>query len=366
MIIGVDARELEGKPTGVGIYLRNILERIELPRGTQVQLYFKNEIPAGLSIQNIETILLRSAGSNLMWQQWTLSRELTKRKVALLFSPTSGCPWYFGGLQIVTVHDLSFFLYPGWFSTKERISRQLNLAFSLRQAERIYAVSPFVREELMSRFGIAPWRILVTSNGVTQKVTDPERRVALRQSYAYENVKLILYVGSIFNRRHLPVLIKAVSKLSQEHVLVIIGENRTYPYEDLAALVKKLGIESRVKLMEYVSEGVLRDYYTMADLFVYLSDYEGFGIPPLEAMSYGIPVVLSEAPAMDVIFRDAANFVKRIACEEVSRALESCLNDAQERERLIQAGKMLVARYNWEETARVVSQDWEHLLAAQS
>lgn len=364
MIIGIDGRELEGKPTGVGIYLRSILQRLRLPAGAQLQIYFKREVPPNLEGIKAELILLPSQDSNLIWQQRTLSSQLRHRGVKLFFSPSNSGPWFFKGINVITVHDLSYFRYPEWFSLKERASRKLNTHLSVRQADRIYVVSNYVGKEIQERFHVAASRILVTSNGVTKKQLDPRHRQILRKSYGHDGDKIVLYVGSIFNRRHIPELIQAMFLVEASTQLVVIGENRTYPYQDLRALVRQLNLEPRVKLLDYVSEKLLQDYFQMADLFVYLSDYEGFGIPPLEAMSYGIPVVLSSTPAMNEIFREAAYFVKSVSPEEVSGAIRRCLEAGPENDRLRRCGRELANHYTWEETACTVSSDWEQLLAA--
>ena len=364
MIIGVDGRELEGKPTGVGNYLRNILERIKIPNGAILQIYFKTEIPAHLEGIAAEPILLESQDSNLIWQQSKLAATLNDKKVGLFFSPANSGPWFFKGINVITIPDLSYFRYPEWFSFKERLSRRLNTFISLRQADRIYVISNYVGKEIEKKFKIPASRILLTSCGVSKKILNLKDRPSLRKSYRHENDKIVLYVGSIFNRRHVPELIQAMRDQDENTKLIVIGENRTFPIQDLNALIRELNLESRVKLLDYVSEELLQDYYQMADLFVYLSDYEGFGIPPLEAMSYGIPVVLSFNPAMNEIFTDAAYFVKEVSPEGVGRAIRTCLEETQERERLALRGKDLADRYTWEETARVISSDWEQLLAA--
>ncbi len=366
MIIGIDARELEGEPAGVGVYLKNILQRITLPHGTQLELYFKNEIPKSLPAVDAKQVLLKSDSMNSVWQQWTLCRELNRRKLALFFSPGNTVPWYFRGIQVLTVHDISFFRNPEWFSTRERLALQFNNRFSLCQADRIYTVSEYVRNEIHSRFGIPLSRILVTSNGVEKRHSDPSAGDTLKQKYGLAGRKLILYVGSIFNRRHLPVLIEAVSKMESDCLLTVIGKNLSHPYQDLQQISRRLGVEQRLQLLEYVPDNILQEYYAMADVFVYLSEYEGFGIPPLEAMSYSVPVVLSSTPAMNTIFQNAALFAKSISAEDVQTALQQCLNDPAERDRLIRAGNALVQEYSWDRTAKVVSEDRERLLAARS
>jgi glycosyltransferase involved in cell wall biosynthesis len=364
MIIGIDGRELERKPTGVGMYLRNILERIQLPSGARLQLYFKTEIPQDLKGIHAEPILLESQDSNIVWQQRKLSPYLRDQDVQLLFSPANSSVWFFKGINVMTIHDLSYFRYPEWFTLKERASRRMNTYVSLRQANRIYVISNYVGKEIEKRFGVPFGRIVLTSCGVSKKTCNPDRRDALRKTYGHENDKIVLFVGSIFNRRHIPEIIHAMRELETNVKFIVIGENRTYPHQDLRAMVNELHLETRVKLLDYVSEKLLEDYYQMADLFVYLSDYEGFGIPALEAMSYGVPSILSQNPPMDEIFKDAAYFIKQPSANELRRVIHQLLEDQPMRCSLACRGKELADRYTWEETARVVSSDWEQLLAA--
>ena len=131
-------------------------------------------------------------------------------------------------------------------------------------------------------------------------------------------------------------------------------------------LAGELGVDSRVLFLEYASAKTLDDFYRMADAFIYLSTYEGFGIPPLEAMSYGIPVVLSRTPAMDQIYLDSALFVPDLTPGSIAVTLHSCLTDVSLREKLVQSGLAKVERSRWAETAQIISRDWEKLLAAGS
>lgn len=364
MIVGVDARELEGKITGVGVYLREILSRVQLPAGTEMLLFFSKEVPEQVAALPGTSVVLASGGGNFLWQQWTLCREAARRGVNFLFSPAYSLPWHFRGRQAVTVHDISFFRFPQWFSLRERISRQINAAVSVRQADRIYAVSEFVKQEICSRFRIPSSRILVTPNGVSPKAVDPLRRERLRAAHGHANDRIVLYVGSIFNRRRLPVLIEAMKHLDASCKLVVIGENRTHPRQDLAAEARRHHVDGRVTFLDFAPDAVVEEYYRMADALVYLSEYEGFGIPPLEAMSYGVPAVISATPAMNAIFNGAAAVAADFTAAAVSDAIRRVLMDPQERERLIHKGREVADHYSWDEAARIVSGDWEQILAA--
>jgi glycosyltransferase involved in cell wall biosynthesis len=361
-IIGIDARELEGKPTGVGAYLRGILEHLQLPDRFKLQLFFKNGIPENLPAVNAECVVLKTASTNVAWQQWTLSRELSSRKVSLLFSPANTLPWRFGGIQTLTVHDLAYFRYPFWFTAKERLTKQINTSMSIRSADRIYADCEYVKTEIMQHFALDANKIRVAPVGVYLPNSDPERRNELRDVRRMSKRKVILYSGSIFNRRHLPVLINAMLYLDPSYILIIVGENRTFPRIDLADEARKAGVHNRVQIMEYVQDSLLQDYYRMADLFVYLSEYEGFGIPPLEAMSYGVPVILSDTPAMNTIYRDSAHFVSLLQPEKIAESIRTIMENKNERLRLIEAGLNKAASLTWRETAQIIASDWEQLL----
>ena len=364
MIIGIDGRELEGKPTGVGSYLRNILRNMEPPAHFKLQIFFKNEIP-DLDGIAAEPVLLKSSGRNFFWQNGMLSRELKKRSVNLFFTPIATAIPSFDGKQVSAIHDLSYFNYPEWFPLRERIMRRIGAKRAARRADRIYVISNHVRDEIIHRFGVAPDKILLTPVGIEERKLDSDQRRMLRQSYDYDPFKLVLYVGSIFQRRHIPVVIEAMKDLDANVKLVIIGENRTFPKLNLDAIAEHRGVASRVIFLEYASSKIVQDYYRMADAFIYLSTYEGFGIPPLEAMSYGVPAVLSRTPAMNEVYEGCAEF-SEIRPDAVAKSLRLVLQDSSLREQLIRSGLQKAKQSNWRDTAALIVQDWEHLLAARS
>jgi glycosyltransferase involved in cell wall biosynthesis len=364
MIIGIDGRELEGKATGVGSYLLNILREMEVPSRFRLQVFFKNEIPP-LPECSVEPVLLASQQRNFFWQNGILSRELKRRSVKLFFTPTANSILFFDEIQTVAIHDLSYFNYPAWFRPQERMVRRFCAKQAAHKAERIYVISDYVRKEIVSRFGIDERKVLLTPIGVQERKIDPKNREILRKSYDLENRKIVLYVGSIFQRRHLPVLIEAMKSMKEEVHLIVIGENRTFPHQDLQEIARKHSVDSRITFLEYAASKVVEDYYQMADAFVYLSTYEGFGIPPLEAMSYGLPVVISKTPAMDEVYARSAEFAE-INPQAVLESLNRVLYDNTLREMLVGAGLEQVKRSRWIDTARLILQDWEQLLASRS
>jgi glycosyltransferase involved in cell wall biosynthesis len=158
-----------------------------------------------------------------------------------------------------------------------------------------------------------------------------------------------LYVGSIFNRRHLPDLIRAFASLAQRHpriTLDLVGENRTHPHEDLGYVVKSEGIEHRVHWRPYVNDDELQALYRSAGAFAFLSEYEGLGLTPLEALAAGVPPLLLETPVARESCQDAALYVKTSTVSDVADGLRRLLFDQALRSRLLAAASSVLARYD--------------------
>ena len=153
--------------------------------------------------------------------------------------------------------------------------------------------------------------------------------------------RLVLFVGSVFNRRHLPDLIRAFKPIATRHPgarLEIVGDNRTYPHEDLPAIAAAEGIASRVSIRPYVSDADLAELYGRARAFSLLSEYEGFGHPPLEALGSGVPSVLLDTDVAREVCGDAALYVARGDIAGTTAALNSLLFDEDVRQRVLEAG----------------------------
>jgi glycosyltransferase involved in cell wall biosynthesis len=164
----------------------------------------------------------------------------------------------------------------------------------------------------------------------------------------------VLTVGAIFGRRCLPTLLQAIALLKRDWPglrLDVVGENRTHPPLDLGEIVRRLGLAGRVRLSGFVRDPELADRYAAADVAVFLSEYEGFGLPALEAMARGVPVVVSRRPALSEIFGPAALTVEPRDAPEVARAVERILESPALRQDLVARGRALAARYSWEATA---------------
>jgi glycosyltransferase involved in cell wall biosynthesis len=161
---------------------------------------------------------------------------------------------------------------------------------------------------------------------------------------------MILYTGSLFNRRHIPELIDGFTTLARrmpDARLEIVGDNRTIPRVDIEGLVAAAGAGDRIALRSYLPETELAALYNRAGAFVFLSEYEGFGLTPLEALSAGVPIVLLDTPVAREVYGAAALYVERPEPALIDAALARVLTDEAERARILAAGRNTLARYSW-------------------
>jgi glycosyltransferase involved in cell wall biosynthesis len=243
---------------------------------------------------------------------------------------------------VVTIHDVSFTAHPEWFSWREGLRRRTLTRLGARRAARVITQSDFSKREIIRHLRVDPSRIDVFYLGVS-----PLHRAGERE-------RLVLYVGSIFARRHVPELIEGFGRLAArvpDARLEIVGDNRTTPRVDVDALIAASGLASRVHARSYVSDADLGRLYGSAAAFAFLSDYEGFGLTPLEAMAAGVPVVVLDTEIAREIYGPAAVFLKQPDPDLIADALERVLVDDRERARLIDAGAAQVDRYSWRECA---------------
>jgi glycosyltransferase involved in cell wall biosynthesis len=354
--VGIDGRELQGRPTGTGRYLRSLLRLWLRSTGDEFVVYFDGAAPADRILDH-PRVKARVLGDRPMrgwlWQERRLGPAARADGVDVLFCPAYTCPLTARVPRVTTVHDLSFFALPGDFTLRDGFRRRMLVAASIRSSARIMAVSDFTRREIAGRFPDRAERVVCAPEGPDDDLPPPPERAAARRRLDAAG-PLLLTVGAIFGRRCVPTLLQATAILSRDwpHLrLDIVGENRAHPPLDLPALVRRLGLERKVRLSGFVSDAELADRYAAADVAVFLSEYEGFGLPALEAMARGVPVVTSTRPALSEIFGPAALTVEPRDPTAVAAAVSGILRSHILRQDLVDRGRALAARYSWEETA---------------
>jgi len=336
MKIAIDARELHGKPTGVGRLLRKLLDEW-------------TRVPAAQAHEFIQ--LAPAAGGprgGTLWEQLVLPRLVRHARADVLFAPAYSGPIFSAVPMVVAIHDVSFAAHPEWFPWREGLRRRATTRLAARVAARVVTISEFSKREIVAHLGVEASKIVVAYPGVTAFIPSLDTRSTSPKGSSYGCT--VLFVGSIFNRRHVPALIEGfalVARSRPEMRLEIVGDNRTNPRMNPDAMAQTTGIGDRIRLRSYVSDQDLRQIYAEASAFVFLSEYEGFGLTPLEALASGVPVVLLDTPVAREVCGDAAIYVPRPDPALIAGALHAVLFDAEERERILSAGRLAVSRYSW-------------------
>jgi glycosyltransferase involved in cell wall biosynthesis len=250
--------------------------------------------------------------------------------------------------MVAAIYDVSFVAHPEWFGWREGMRRRLLTGLTAHRAARVLTTSEFSKGEIHRRLGVRVDRINVVYPGTTALADGPAEG---------HGEQLVLFVGSLFTRRHVPELIQAFAGLAgaRDNLrLEIVGDNRTTPRVDFDRLVASTGVADRMTLRSYVPDDLLATLYRRACAFVFLSEYEGFGLTPLEALGAGVPILVLDTPIAREVYGEAALYVPSADPAIVRSALERVLSDAELRARLRDAAGPVLARYSWDTCARQV------------
>jgi alpha-1,3-rhamnosyl/mannosyltransferase len=346
MRIGVDARQLCGQPTGVGNYLACLIREWAMAdgHGHQFFLYAPEAVSIALDSRRFLTrVVAGSAGT--WWEQVRVPRSLGSDRLDVFFAPDNTAPIALRLPLVVTIHDVSFAAHPEWFRTREGLRLRWLSRRAALTARAVITVSEFSRQELIDHFGVAGARLHVIPSGVP-----PRRAVA-----SGPRPPRLLFVGSIFNRRHVIDLIRAFAPIARRvpnASLDLAGDNRSFPRQDVEGVIANERLEGRIRWHRYASDEQLRELYSRATAFAFLSEYEGLGMTPLEALTAGLPPVVVDTPVAREAYGDAALYVQLGALPPITRALEAALFDEAARAQVLAAAPAVLAKYSWPRAAR--------------
>lgn len=369
MKIAIDAREASGKPTGVGRYLVNLLEAWGQPtspaRTHDFTLYADDRPPGGFSPpeQVFPVTRLRRwpefiPGRDTLWQQISLPRRLRRERPDIFFSPAYSLPLRLPCPAVVAVHDISFEAHPEWFPRRQATRRRQICRRACNMARLVLTCSEFSRSELISRYHLPPDRVVTVPLAADPRFRpdqNPAAAVRLRRGYGTKG-RIILHAGSILNRRMIPLLLEAfalVLKADPDLTLVFAGENRSWPSINLFGLAAGFGVDDRIAAPGYVSDEDLAALYNASALTVYLSEYEGFGLPPLEALASGCPVVTSDDNALKEHFHGLASLHQGREPGALAQTIldQLALSETETWDGRLERSRQAGERFSWKFTA---------------
>ncbi len=305
--------------------------------------------------------------SRPLWTIFALSPAIRKEKFDIFFSPTHYGPLFIQTPQVISVLDISYKYFPELFKKKDLFQLNVWGGHSIRSARKIITISRSSKSDIIRKYGISEAKVEVAYLGV-REVLSSKYKVSSMKTLEKHGVKkpYILFVGTLQPRKNIVRLVEAFSRVvhprgesaptsgvGKNLTLVIVGR-RGWKYEEILDAPKRYGVEDRVRFLESVSDEELPAFYESAELFVLPSLYEGFGLPILEAMKYGCPVLASNVSSLPEAGGEAAVYFDPENVDEIARKIDEVLSDKELRDNMIKKGREQVKKFSWEKSARQV------------
>ena len=358
MRIGIDTQALAGKKSGLGIYTDQLVSHLK-------QIDRQNEY--------VLLVNRRKFGERtydrLVWENFSLAGEARKEHVGILHTPAFSVPFVKGNWRsVVTIHDLIGIIFPGHLSFPSRCYWAHWLPFVNRRSERIIVDSNCTKQDVIKYLKVDPQKIRVVHLAASDRFKKSKTSDEIQMVCAQYGISrpYLLYVGNIEPRKNLVRVLKAFSELKKkrniEHQLVLAG-SRTWRYPILDHLIQEYGLSKSIKCLNYIDDEALISLYNGTELLVFPSLYEGFGMPILEAMQCGVPVLTSKLSSIPEVAGDAAYYVDPYRAEEIEDGIWAVLSDKALSESLRQKGFVQAAKFSWKLTAEKTLAVYEELKA---
>ncbi|HET9920078.1 MAG TPA: glycosyltransferase family 1 protein [Ktedonobacteraceae bacterium] len=377
MRIAIDYTAAIRQGAGIGQYVRNLVDALLAEdHSNQYTLLSSGRptkerpFPTAPNVRG-RSIFIPDRYLNVLWYRWRLPLYATyfSGQTDIYHGPDFALPPLGKKLRkVVTVHDLAFLEYPE-YAVPELVSYLKKIVpEAVEAADVVTAVSEATRQGLIKYFKTPQEKITVVPIGVAshfRRITDPILLGATQHKYGLKH-PLVLGVGTLEPRKNHLNLIKAFAKATRKKngpAMLAIAGGKGWLYEETQQLVEKLKLENKVRFLGRVSDFDLVTLYSMADVFAFPSFFEGFGIPPLEAMACGAPIITSNTSSLPEVVGDAAILVSPQDVDALSQAITRLIESETLREELRQKGFQRVQQFSWPQTARKMLAIYNRLYA---
>lgn len=364
MLIGIDGLPLCEPKTGVGHYTFELVralalltpeDNFELVSHTAFASQVKEETAQSTLPANLSFVQKKTRALDRFWWTAGLPRYIRESRIALFHGTNYDVPLWNNCPTVLSIHDLSLQLHAHTHERRRVRRARRRLPLMTRSATMIVTHLEAVRREIIEHLHVNPARIVAVP-AAPRSVFYPvpvEETAETRKRLGVED-EFILFVGTLEPRKNLQTLLRAFSEIlrttNQRPQLVIVGK-KGWLSNDLFADTEAYDIEDKLCLTGYLTDEELRALYSACRVFVYPSLYEGFGLPPLEAMACGAPVVASRIASLAETAGDAARLVEPTNIDALAQSVLSLLENKAEREHLSVAGLKRAAEFSWEFTA---------------
>jgi glycosyltransferase involved in cell wall biosynthesis len=375
MRIAIDATSVPPQRLGAGTYIYNLVRALaQLDTDDRYFVFAKPETFAACpevgSASRFRLVPVRLPWrlARMAWEQVVLPWQLRRLDVDVLHSPHYTTTAISSGWRrVVTFHDVTFFLLPERYPPLRRAYFRAASRAGARLADLVLAVSKTVKEDVERHLRLPPERVRAVPLAAApsfRPLEDPAGIAAVRGKYGLPD-RFVLNVGALEPGKNQGTLVRAFHRLTPQdpELGLVIAGPRAWRYERLLRLVDKLGLTDQVRFLDYVPADDLVALYNLAEVFAFPSLYEGFGLPPLEAMACGLPVVASTAPALREVLDDVALLVNPQDVVALAEAMAAVLGDQALRSRLRESGLRRAALFSWGRTARETAAVYHEAIA---
>jgi len=392
MKIGIDAsRAFIEKRTGIEEYSYRLIKNLTIldTSNHQIFLYVKNREEVKLELP--ENFFIKEIKRNRLWTQFGLSKEMRKNPVDVLFVPAYSIPFIHPKNTVVTIHGLEFKYYPESYSFKEKIMLEFNTLLAVKWSKKIIVPSENTKKDLIKFYKVNPEKIKVIYHGVESikyqisnikisekrsfchsredgnpglksknqfKTNTSNNFTELPDKYLSENIFNILFIGRLEKRKNLVNLVEAFNIFKSRYtlhdiryILTIVGKEG-FGFKEIKSAINQSPYKNDIIVKGYVSEKEKKNQFEKADIFALISFYEGFGLPILEAMSHGVPVVCSDVSSLPEIAGKAGLTVNPNNIEEISEAFEKIICNQHIKDDMIEKGFENMKKFSWKKCAR--------------
>lgn len=390
MRIGIDARMYGLKHAGIGRYVENLVKELGKNPNLELVLFVRKEtkefINQQLAINNKQSeVIVADIPHYTLAEQFLLPGIIKKAKIDLMHFPHFNVPVFYSGKYVLTIHDLIKHSSLGtktttrspWFYWLKYFGYRFVFAHSVQRAAKILVPSETVKKELVETYGLARDKVRVTYEGVDDKfknqkskIKDTNQNLIILRNFRITK-PYVIYTGSVYLHKNVERLVEAIKLINQSTIInqqltinLVIVCARSVFWERLKTDVKRLGAEKYVTLAGFVPDKELAVLYQEAEAFVFSTLSEGFGLPGLEAMSVGLPVVCSDIPVLREVYGEAAVYFNPLDVGDMAQKIRNvCSNDSSHRNKMKEVGFEQVKKYSWKKMAKETLEVYKSVLS---
>lgn len=364
MNIGIVSSFIDEKSGGIGVYTENLVKKLnEIDFHNNYFLIHYARSTRDIYLDNSEIIIPQKSflnhmpGSYSFWRYYTLPKELKKYKLDVIHDPYELGPLSFSNpaAKIITIHDLTPLLFPEHFKSADVWLHRLLFSKTIKNVDKIITVSEYSKKDIIEHINAPEDKIEVVYNGKSE-IFHPHPEAELEEIKKRYNIpyEFILCVGGLHPIKNIPRLLKAYKKVLENgyrQPLVIVGK-KVDKWDPIFHTISQLGLEDRVIFTGHINDNDLSLLYSAAQVFVYPCLYAGFGLPPLEAMACGTPVISSNNSSIPEVVGDAGILIDPYQVYDIATAMVHVMDDESMQKKMIKKGKKQAKLFSWDNAAR--------------